>query len=43
MASRRKWRDSDFTCQRCGISVENMTRIQQDEHEIECKRQKKLI
>jgi len=42
MASRRKWRAEDFECQRCGKNVENMTRIQQDEHEKECIKQKKL-
>ena len=29
-------------CSRCGTNVENMNRIQQDEHEIECKKQMKL-
>jgi len=42
MASSRKWRTEDFKCQKCGMNVENMTRIQQDEHEEECKRQMKL-
>lgn len=42
MASSRKWRTKDNICERCGTNVENMTRMQQDEHEVECKRQMKL-
>ena len=42
MASSRKWRAKDNICERCGTNVEIMTRIQQDEHEKECKRQMKL-
>lgn len=30
-------------CSRCGINVNNKSREQQDQHEIECKKQAKLF
>ncbi len=43
MGTSRRWRTEDIICQRCGKSVENMTRLQQDRHEKECKKQTKLV
>lgn len=31
------------TCSRCGIELNKKTRLEQDQHEIECKQQKKLF
>jgi len=43
MASRRKWRSTDNICTNCLQSVENMSRLEQDEHEAQCKKQEKLF
>ena len=43
MGVSRKYRDSDYICERCKKNIEGMNRIQQDEHEIECVKQKKLF
>ena len=50
MGTSRKWKKEDNKCLRCGISVEPMTRVQQDEHiewhklkDLEDKKQTKLI
>jgi len=42
MGTSRKYKTEDNTCQKCGTNVENMTRIQQDKHEKECRSQTKL-
>lgn len=43
MGTRRKWKTTDNRCTRCLTNVENMTRAEQDQHEIECKKQEKLM
>lgn len=43
MGTSRKYKDKDNTCTRCGTNVERMKREEQDTHEIECKKQKKLL
>ncbi len=43
MGTRRQWKKSDNTCTRCLKNVENMTRPEQDAHEIECVKQGKLF
>lgn len=42
MGTSRKYKDRDNTCTRCGKIVEYMTRLEQDEHEVECRKQTKL-
>lgn len=43
MATARKWRKENYTCLRCGTNTDRMTRLEQDEHEKECRKQKKLF
>lgn len=43
MGTSRRYRSEDYSCSRCGKSVENMNREEQDQHEIECKKQEKLF
>lgn len=42
MATDKKWKTTDNRCTRCLKNVENMTRVEQDQHEVECKKQEKL-
>jgi len=42
MATQRKYKTTDNRCIRCLKNVENMTRLEQDAHEIKCKQQEKL-
>jgi len=41
MATSKRFKDEN-KCTRCGKDVMNLTRMQQDEHEKECKNQMKL-
>jgi len=43
MASKRKWRSNDNICSNCLQSVENLSRLEQDAHEVECVKQAKLF
>ena len=43
MGTSRKYKSEDNRCLRCGTNVERMKREEQDAHEIECKKQKKLL
>ena len=43
MGTQRKWKDHDECCTRCGTNVERMSRVEQDIHEEECLKQKKLL
>jgi hypothetical protein len=43
MGTSSKWKSKDNLCTRCLKNVESMTRVEQDRHEIECKKQEKLI
>ena len=43
MGTSRKYKTKDNTCLRCGANVEHMKREEQDEHEKECLKQKKLL
>lgn len=42
MGTKRIYRDKDYTCPRCGKSVENLNRLEQDAHEVECLLRTKL-
>jgi len=41
MGTSRRWKNNN--CTRCGHDVSGLTRIQQDEHEVECLKQLKLF
>ena len=43
MGTSRKWKIEDNICTHCLKNVEGMTRIEQDEHEKECVKQRKLL
>lgn len=43
MGTSKRWKTTDNRCTRCLTNVENMTRLEQDAHEKECKKQVKLI
>ena len=43
MGTSRRYKDRDNVCLKCGKSVEGLTRLEQDSHEKECKKQTKLI
>jgi len=42
MATSKRFK-SENLCTRCNTNVINMNRIEQDKHEIECKKQEKLL
>ena len=42
MATSKRFK-SENLCTNCGKDVMNLTRLQQDKHEIECKKQQKLF
>jgi len=43
MATSKRWKIEPNYCIKCGKNVENLTRLQQDTHEISCKKQKTLF
>ena len=43
MGTSRKYKSHDNVCTRCGTNVERMSRIEQDTHEQECVKQRKLL
>ena len=43
MGTSRKYRTEDYKCPKCGTNIESMDRLEQDAHEIECRKQTKLM
>jgi len=43
MGTTRRYKTTDNRCTRCLTNVENMSRTEQDLHEIECKKQERLV
>lgn len=43
MGTSRKYRTEDYICPRCKTNIEKLNRLEQDAHEVECLKQKKLF